>query len=1406
MASKAFFSIEFKGGAQLIHQIADTELAMNELAKAIRNAKKAGDADNYKKLRKEQEDLKKSTADLKKELRDSVKEFEAQKYPIGSLAQLRQEYSKLTKEISIMTKAQRDSADGLAKIKFAANLKKEIIDIDQSIGNFTSNIGNYKSAFSGLAGILSGGLLGGSLVSVIGGVAQSVINVNKEISDAQSDVRKTTGLTNDEVEGLSNSLEKLDTRTSTAGLLQISVIAGQLGLKGQENIFKFTRAIDKLSVALGDEFGSVDEVADKTGRLSNIFFGVTDDADVLEKRLLSIGNALNGLSAEGSATAPIITEFASRIGRSLIPLGVAPAKVLALSSAFQELNINPEQGATAINNLIKDIGANIGLFSKTLAINKVDLETAFNTDPLEAFNLVLNKVNELSGGSSTKTLSLLKDLKQTGEGVSSVFLQLSSNSELYEKRLASANKLLLSNQSINDEYAVKNESAAASVEKVTKSFNDLLSSEGFRGFISFLAESVKKNIEVLILAFDGAGEAIKRFTNGSLFASEAQNILIQTSNDLTSSLIKEETNLKQNISTLQSATSSREAKTKAIEELNSKYPELFANYDLEYASVETLNVLQAQATEILRKQVFERVRLRGQELLIQKEIELAEKEALTRSGGGNVVQKSFANTIGFIFGEEKRLESLKGAGDILKAERDEVIEEQRKYNENTIELAKSLGVDLASQEKVNVDTFAQIGTQVKSASKQIQDAVLKSRSESNDKAVEKLVNLKKELDDVYSQVDKTDKQQELDLYLKRVIAIKGEIASITGKQVAGNTTPDKSLPTESNAADKKIKDANDKYIDEQQKRIEQNQKAILDLSIESINNIYDKEIAQNKKKANEATEKLIEQEKILQAKIKSQKGISTEKDKLESELIKSETKAITDQLEIQRIEVEKKRQEAFEKTRFQLLKLQSENNKAIENLAKQSISNNISDIKTDAGFQTSEIQLKYTTDLNSLKESLASGQITQIEFNRLSKELANNLSTDKLAIEKETSEKILNEQKRLLEAIKKINEAEQTSSFLQIDEKYEDDVDKALDDYKKGTIKTEAELDDIIAGLQDKRNTDKQAIIDANKQREIDAANAVKNAQLDADKAVLDSNEQLNDKAIEDAENRKKRLEELRVAALDTAQLLSDSIFALEFQRNENLKNKELESLDLAYEKKLEKAQGNATLEAALKDELEKKKLEIEKKAFEKQKKLQVAQALINAAVAATAIFTVPDFTFGIATAAKLAALAITTATSIAQIKRQEFADSGKVLPETKAGILRNRPNAPTTRKGDNVLIYAKPGEMMLNEGHQEAAQRVWPTIWQDLGVPGFADGGRVRLAGSQQPNITGIGRTPNYTTNVTISDEQMFMFAQMVAAANYGAVKDGAKEGSLEGTYFGNNEAVRAKERQAALDINTTF
>jgi septal ring factor EnvC (AmiA/AmiB activator) len=155
MATNKFFTIEFKGGLDLINQLSQVELELKKVNDAIKEAKKTGDTEVYKKLRIEQEELKKSSQELKKNLRDSIKDFEGQKAPVGSLVALRQEYTKLTREIQLYSKEQRESAEGLSKIKLAGNLKKEILSIDQSIGDFRSNIGNYKSALLDVGDIVT---------------------------------------------------------------------------------------------------------------------------------------------------------------------------------------------------------------------------------------------------------------------------------------------------------------------------------------------------------------------------------------------------------------------------------------------------------------------------------------------------------------------------------------------------------------------------------------------------------------------------------------------------------------------------------------------------------------------------------------------------------------------------------------------------------------------------------------------------------------------------------------------------------------------------------------------------------------------------------------------------------------------------------------------------------------------------------------------------------------------------------------------------------------------------------------------------------------------------------------------------------------------------------------------------
>jgi TP901 family phage tail tape measure protein len=161
-------------------------------------------------------------------------------------------------------------------------------------------------------------------------------------------VQKTTALTEAQVDSLTESLIALDTVTSIEDLLKIAEIAGRLGVQGEPGVLKFTQAIEKLSIALGDEFtGGAEQITDEVGRLSNVLFGATQDGDKLAANVLSIGNALNVLAANGASTAPVITDFSTRISGLAVPLGVGAGEILGISATLQELGVSAERGGTA---------------------------------------------------------------------------------------------------------------------------------------------------------------------------------------------------------------------------------------------------------------------------------------------------------------------------------------------------------------------------------------------------------------------------------------------------------------------------------------------------------------------------------------------------------------------------------------------------------------------------------------------------------------------------------------------------------------------------------------------------------------------------------------------------------------------------------------------------------------------------------------------------------------------------------------------------------------------------------------------------------------------------------------------------------------------------------------------------
>jgi len=111
-----------------------------------------------------------------------------------------------------------------------------------------------------------------------------------------------------------------------------------------------------------------------------------------------------------------------------------------------------------------------------------------------------------------------------------------------------------------------------------------------------------------------------------------------------------------------------------------------------------------------------------------------------------------------------------------------------------------------------------------------------------------------------------------------------------------------------------------------------------------------------------------------------------------------------------------------------------------------------------------------------------------------------------------------------------------------------------------------------------------------------------------------------------------------------------------------------------------------------------------------KRKAIAIIQSIINTAVAVTA---------NLANPVAAIAAGVIGAVQTAVIVAQPLAEGGMVMPyENINGRISKKPNAQTSAKGDNTLIYAKSGEVVLNADQQ--ARAGGPAFFGGLGVPGF--------------------------------------------------------------------------------------
>lgn len=408
----------------------------------------------------------------------------------ASLKDMEKAVRSLSAQLKGLPKDSQAFADKKAEFQKMSKSLKDLQNDVKGVGGVFQSIGKEIKGF----GILAAGYLGFDwLTSSISGIIKN----NAALSDSLADIRKTTGMTEAEARKLNTAFGQIDTRTAAKELRNIAIVGGQLGI-AKGDIFGFTVAVDKMNVALGDEFtGGAEEVTKAMGGLRNIFTDIKTDK--VDQDLLHIGNAINELASSGAATGPVVSDFANRIGGVGITLGLTSGQVLGLSATLQELNVSTERGGTAVTKILQKMTTNTTEFAKVAGMPVKEFTALVNKDLYGAFVKVVegSKKGNVSATEFGKTLD---SLGVDGAGASEVFAKLGSNTGLLNEKVGLANTSLKGTSSIMNEFNMKNQTLGADLEKIGKGFSSWFSNSTFsdvlKSMTSGLADLFDKTPEV----------------------------------------------------------------------------------------------------------------------------------------------------------------------------------------------------------------------------------------------------------------------------------------------------------------------------------------------------------------------------------------------------------------------------------------------------------------------------------------------------------------------------------------------------------------------------------------------------------------------------------------------------------------------------------------------------------------------------------------------------------------------------------------------------------------------------------------------------------------------------------------------------------------------------------------------
>lgn len=344
-----------------------------------------------------------------------------------------------------------------------------------------SSFAGLRSAVAGVATALGSGLALRAVISDIAEFEQGLIGVGK-----------TTGIAGADLQDLGDRVRDISSRVpvATTELLALGQSAGQLGVKGSDNIARFTETIGKLGIAsnLAGE-----QAATAFARILTVTGTPISEVDRLGASIVQLGNNF-------AATESEISRAATRVAQSTSQFGVGADEVLGIGTALRSVGVEAEAGGTqiglafqAINDALRSGGEEMqrlqDLTGQTGESLRDDFFNGRSAEVFEQFIAGLGRIQQGGGDVS----AALEDFELQGTRAVQVLGTLATRSGVLDRALEAAEEGYRQNTALNQEAATAAGTFSSQLQRLKNDLFNITSA----GDVESLTESVKDFRDVL---------------------------------------------------------------------------------------------------------------------------------------------------------------------------------------------------------------------------------------------------------------------------------------------------------------------------------------------------------------------------------------------------------------------------------------------------------------------------------------------------------------------------------------------------------------------------------------------------------------------------------------------------------------------------------------------------------------------------------------------------------------------------------------------------------------------------------------------------------------------------------------------------------------------------------------------